>query len=238
MGRSACNVIQFSKCGYLITHSPLKAPAAIWPSLQLNGELIPVVRSYKNLGVMFPTFGIDFQVQGKMLAQKVDRHLAAMRWFSTRWSPRIRLNLMKSILLFTLEYSLLLIYHQFVRNHNTSGWKILSTAYNNCLKWIAGRNADQLHLTSHLLGLLPFKDRAQYLYSRFYLHIIAMDDANPLHSILKAKEWYPKFYHHIQVHIYYPLLYQFRILLLLLFSIYNVFNNIQLLLFVTTCWKN
>ena len=113
-----------SKCGYLITHSASKAPAAIRPSLQLNGEQIPVVQSYKYLGVMFSTFGIDFQAQGKMLAQRVDRHLGAMRWFSTTWSPRIRLNLMKSILLPTLEYSLPLIYRQFVRNHKTPGWKI------------------------------------------------------------------------------------------------------------------
>jgi len=65
------------------------------------------------------------------------------------------------------------------------------------------------HITSHLLGLLPFKDRAQYLYSRFYLHLMAMDPQNPLLSILNGTGWFSKSNHYIHIRPYDPLLYQF-----------------------------
>ena len=70
------------KCGYLITHSASKIPSIVRPPLFLDSQPIPVVESYKYLGVMFSTLGIDFLAQGTMLAQRVERQLGAMRWFS------------------------------------------------------------------------------------------------------------------------------------------------------------
>ena len=198
-----------AKCGYLITHSASKIPLPIRPPLLLNKQAIPFVQSYKYLGVMFSGVGIDFVAQGDMLAQRVEKQLGAMSWFSNLWCPRIRLNIMKSILLPTLEYSLPLLFAQFQRNSKSHSWKQLNTAYNNCLKWIAGGNANRPHITSHLLGLLPFKERAQHLHSRFYLHLMAMDSPNPLLSILNSTGWYPKSNRYILIHPYDPLLYQF-----------------------------
>jgi len=99
-----------AKCGYLITHSPSKASPAIRPSLQLHNHSIPLVQSYKYLGVTFSSLGIDFVGQDNLLWDGVKHHLGAIRWFSNRWSPRIRLNIMKSILLPTLEYFLPLLF--------------------------------------------------------------------------------------------------------------------------------
>jgi len=155
----------------------------------------------------------------------VERQLGAMRWFSNTWSPRIRLNIMKSILLPTLEYSLPLLFAQAQRSPRSPFWKQLNTAYNNCLKWIAGGNSHRPHVTGHLLGLLPFNHRAQYLHSRFYLHLMAMDYHNPLYSILQGKGWYPKSNHHIPVHNYDPLLYQFLNPPPLFDKYYSMFQN-------------
>jgi len=132
-----------------------------------------------------------------------------MRWFSNTWCPRIRYNIMKSILLPTLEYSLPLLYAQVLRDLKAPSWQLLNIAYNYCLQWIAGGQANRPHVTSHLLGLLSFKDRAQHLHTRFYLHLISMDSRNPLRSILNCKGWYPKSNHFLPVHNYDPLLYQF-----------------------------
>ena len=168
-----------AKCGYRITHSTSKAPPAIRPSLQLHNLSIPFVQFYKYLGVTFCSLGIDFVVQENILGDRVERQLGAMRWFSNTWSPRIRLNIMKSILLPTLEYSLPLLFAQAQRSPRSPFWKQPNTTYNNCLKWIAGGNSHGPHVTGHLLGLLPFNDHAQYLHSRFYLHLMAMDYYNP-----------------------------------------------------------
>jgi len=198
-----------AKCGYLITHSASQVPIAIHPHLPLNKKEIPIVQSYKYLGVLFSSIGIDFVAQGDMLARRVERQLGAISWFSNLWCPRIRFNIMKSIPLPTLEYSLPLLFAQSQRDPKSASLKELNTAYNNCLKWITGSNTNSPHITSHLLGLLPFKDRAQYLYSRFYLHLMAMDSQNPLLSILNGTGWFPKSNHSIPIRPYDPLLYQF-----------------------------
>ena len=132
-----------------------------------------------------------------------------MSWFSNLWCPRIRLNIIKSILFATLEYSLPLLFAQFQRDPKSHSWKQLNTVYNNCLQWITGGNANRSHITSHLLGLLPFHNRAVNLHSRFHLHLMAMDSHNPLTSILNKRAWYPKSNRYIPVHPYDPLLYQF-----------------------------
>jgi len=49
-----------AKCGYLITHSASKVPIAIRPPLLLNTKEIPMLQSYKYLGVRFPSIGMDF----------------------------------------------------------------------------------------------------------------------------------------------------------------------------------
>jgi len=107
------------------------------------------------------------------------------------------------------KYSLPLLFAQSQRDPESASWKELNTAYNNCLKWITGSNANRPHITSHLLGLLPFKDPAQYLYSLFYLHLMAMDSQNPSLSILNGTGWFPKSNHYIPIRPYDPLLYQF-----------------------------
>ena len=111
------------KCGYLLSHSASKIPLAICPSLRLNQESIPHVQSYKYLGVMFYRQGIDFIAQSNMLTERVERQLGALRWFSNLWCPRIQLNIMKSILFPTLEYSLPLLFAQFQRDPKSLSWK-------------------------------------------------------------------------------------------------------------------
>jgi len=127
-----------AKCGYLITHSASKLPVAIRPSLSLKQPSIPLVKSYKYLVVQFSNKGIDFLAQGYLLCHRVERVLRAMRWFSNTWCPRIRYNIMKSIVLPTLEYSLPLLYAQVLRDRNAPSWQLLNTADYNCLQWIAG----------------------------------------------------------------------------------------------------
>jgi len=85
----------------------------------------------------------------------------------------------------------------------------MNTAYNNCIQWIAGSAANRPHVTCHLLGLLPLKDRAQHLNSSFYLHLLSKDKNNPLQAMLDKNLWYPKTTHRIAVGNHHPLLFQF-----------------------------
>jgi len=195
------------KCGYLLTHTAPKSMDP--PVLVLNNQPIPFVDSYRYLGVMFSSTGIDFLAQGNLLSLRVENLLSAMRWYSTTWSPRIRLNLFKTVILPSLEYSVPLLYAQLLRNRKSESWIAINNTYNNCLTWIAGGNANRPHITSHLLGLLPFGDRAQQLFTRFYLHLMAMNLLNPLRTILDRHCWYPKSHHHMPVNKSNPLLFQF-----------------------------
>ena len=158
---------------------------------------------------MFSCHGIDFDTQDTMLAQHVERLLGGMCWFSNLWCPRIQFHIMKSILLATLECSLRLVFAQFKRNFQSPSWKQLNTSCNTCLKWIAGGNTNWPHVTSHLLGLLPFNHRAQHLHCQFYLHLTAMDSRNPLLSILNNKSWFPQCNRFIHAFTYDPILHQF-----------------------------
>ena len=119
---------------FLITYSASQVPVAIFSPLLFNKQAIPMVQSYKYLDVIFSNVGIDFVAQGDMMTQHVDKQLGAIRWFSNLWCPRIRHNIMKSILLPTLEYSLPLLFTQFQRASKSPSWKQLNTSYNNCLK--------------------------------------------------------------------------------------------------------
>jgi len=195
------------KCGYLLTHNASKS--ALPPVLILNNQPIPFVDSYRYLGVMFSPTGIDFLAQGNLLSLRVENLLNAMRWYSNTWCPRIRFNLFKTFILPSLEYSIPLIYANFLRNRKSKSWIEINNTYTNCLTWIAGGNAHRPHITSHLLGLLPFRDRAQQLFTRFYLHLMAMDLLNPLRCILDRHCWYPKSNHHMRVNNSNPLLFQF-----------------------------
>jgi len=61
-----------AKCGYLITHSASKLPVAIRPPLLLKQQSLPLVKSYKYLGVRFSNKGIDFLAQGYLLCHRVE----------------------------------------------------------------------------------------------------------------------------------------------------------------------
>lgn len=118
-------------------------------------------------------------------------------------------QIMKSILLPTLKYSLSLLFSQSQRDPKSPSWKHLNLAYNNCLKQITGSNANRPHITSHLLGLLLLSDCAQHLHSQFYLYLMTMDSLNPLLAILNRTGWFPKSNRYIPIRTYDPLLYQF-----------------------------
>jgi len=102
------------KCGYIITNQAASQPCPYF--LTLNGQFIPSVASYRHLGVLFKSTGIDFHDKGNLLSHRVERTLAAMRWFSATWAPRIRYNIFKRILLRTLEYSVHLHYANYRPN--------------------------------------------------------------------------------------------------------------------------
>jgi len=119
------------KCGYMITNQPIRS---YLPSrLSLNNQHIPCVTSYKSLGVLFESRGIDFLKQGTILSQRGVSCLAGMRCYSDTWVPRIRLNIFKCILLPTFEYSLPLLYANYQRNRKAQEWTTLTNASNNYL---------------------------------------------------------------------------------------------------------
>ena len=119
--------INIPKCGYMVTNQPL--PTYRSQMLTLNNHPIPHVTSYKYLGVRFKSTGIDFVKQGILLSQRVESCLAGMLWFSDTWAPQIRLNIVKSILLPTLEYSLPLCYANYQLNRKAQQWITLTNTY-------------------------------------------------------------------------------------------------------------
>ena len=161
-------VFNIRKYGPLIaTNRILNIPNSC---LYLQDKPIPQVHSYKYLGVIISRNGVDYSAQAELLNSRVQKQINVMRLVSDTWCPRIRYNIFKVILSPTLEYSVPILFAEYLRNRNSTSWKILHATYYDSIKWIAGGNANRPHITCNLLGLLPFKDRAIHLSGRFYQH--------------------------------------------------------------------
>jgi len=63
-------------CGYIITNPAVSTHPPY--TLTLYNQFIALVISYRYLGVLFESTGIDFHKQENLLCQHVDRSLAAM----------------------------------------------------------------------------------------------------------------------------------------------------------------
>ena len=195
------------KCGHLIsTDQNLNIPHSF---LYLQNTPIPQVHSYKYLGVIISRTGVDYSSQAQLLKSRVQKHINAMTWVSDTWSPLIRYNIFKVIISPILEYSLSILFAEYLRNRNSPSWKILHATYYDSIKWIAGGNANRPHITCNLLGLLPFKDRTIQLSGRFFQHLVKSDQDNPLRCILDSLNWFPKSNTRVRLNPNAPLISQF-----------------------------
>jgi len=195
------------KCGLLVSRR--QAVNGMISPLFLHNLPIPQVQSYKYLGVIISRTGVNYSAQAEMLSSRVQKQINAMMWVSDTWCPRIWYNIFKVILSPTLEYSLPLIYAEHLGNRQSPCLKILMAGYYDSVKWIAGGNDNRPHITCKLLGLLPFKDRAIQLTSRFYHHWTKTNTDNPLRCILESLNWYPKSNARVRIPSGGPLLSQF-----------------------------
>ena len=78
--------------------------------------------------------GVDYSVQAQLLNSRVQKQINAMRWVSDTCCLRIRYNIFKAILSPTFEYSLPILFAEYLRNRNSPSWKILHTTYYDSIK--------------------------------------------------------------------------------------------------------
>ena len=182
--RMAFNV---SKCGHLYCGTPGYAEKQ--PSLTISQQPIPLVRSYKYLGMPVARFGIQFDEHAMDLANRAIKLRNGISWQSDLWSPRIRYNIFRSIILPTMQYGLPLHFAHHKRNKTYLGWKTLASAYKAGIGWIASSQAQRPLVTANLLGLMDFPSYCNHLFIRFYHHLASMAPSNPLHKILAQIGW-------------------------------------------------
>ena len=176
-----------TKCGHLYCGTPGYAQKQ--PLLTIAQQPIPLVTSYKYLGIPVGRFGIQFDEHATQLATKATKLQKEISWQSHTWSPRTRYNIFRSIMLPTMQYALPLHVAHFKRSKSYAGWKVLETAYKSGIGWIAGSQAQRPLVTGNLLGLMEFASYSNHLFIRFYHHLASMAKSNPLHQILTRIGW-------------------------------------------------
>ena len=176
-----------SKCGHLYCGTPGYAQKQ--PPLTIADEPIPLVASYKYLGMPIGRFGIQFDNHAIQLATKTTNLQKGISWQSDSWSPRTRYNIFRSIMLPTMQYGLPLHFAHYKRSKSYPGWKTLETAYKSAIGWIASSQAQRPLLTGNLLGLMEFPSYCNHLFVRFYHLLASMAKSNPLQQILARLGW-------------------------------------------------
>ena len=164
-----------SKCGSINNSTPF----------QIGGSLIPIVTTFKFLGVPFDSRGALWLTHFCSLKRKTETFLKSLD--SNAWSYRARLVIFKTFIRPLFEYCLSLVY--LWAKLDAARLKEFLGCYKQlmqqCLQFvfITHRSLDLLHSLSGL-GSLTF--RLEYLISGLSRHIDAASASNPLLALISS----------------------------------------------------
>jgi Reverse transcriptase (RNA-dependent DNA polymerase) len=175
-------VFNISKCGVILP-SDLR-PFLDQDPLLLQGEALPVVESYKYLGLPITADGIDFPTYIKSRAETAVAFLKYIQFGSTSWTPSTRWAIYRTFLRPQVEYAAPLVYAFTLIPGHGDDLQPLQTAQSDALAWILNTKVILDNLNHGLLGVLPVTHRFRHLRCQFELHKNGLHIQNPFLTIL------------------------------------------------------
>jgi hypothetical protein len=168
--------INVSKCGTFSRKA----------NFSINREPVPVVDTYKYLGIPLCRKGIQIKDLLESNFKKAEGAFEKLRdsLSGTTWPPIAKINIYKMYIRSILDYGTPLA---FFLNANKRCYKRqlkkLEKLQHRCLKWALGSKTTGPILNS-LTGVPSIQNRQHELALKFKLHLHTLDDQNPL------REWY------------------------------------------------
>ncbi|GAA5905501.1 hypothetical protein JCM5296_000376 [Sporobolomyces johnsonii] len=151
-------------------------------SLTLADEVVPVVPSFRYLGIPRSATSLDYFALVDEKVSSLERSLRALQAAGTAWPPRSRLALLKTFSLSHLDFGGAILHLALTLFPSLSARAIdrLTAVHNSATRWVTGltwRWGDPL--AGSLTGLPPPALRLQQLALGLALHISEADSANP-----------------------------------------------------------
>ena len=180
--------INVSKCG-TFNETMLKLRLIEFPenSEPITKE-IPVVESYKYLGMVCNKDGLDIEQHVEMLKNKT---LGTFLMFKNNILSEIacplgKLQIYKTFIRPSSEYGAPLLVANKITNKQI---KPLINVKRDIIRWITGRRGP-IKVLNHMSGLYPVKERFELLYSMYINHLRELPLNHPLIGTLEYNENY------------------------------------------------
>jgi hypothetical protein len=164
--------INVDKSGVINNHITSSIP------FQINGQPLPLVKTYDYLGLPFNANGIDLKAHVANVTRKTQKLFYASTKGSRGWSPFIRLVLFQNFLRSLYEYAMPLPYGSQVSLSPLIKLQDMLTS------WIVNghKGSDIAHA---LTGISPVPIRLQELTMRFQSSLLNLHTNNAIRSLLK-----------------------------------------------------
>ena len=175
-------VFNISKCGVVLP-SDLR-PIVGQDPLLLQGEALPLVESYKYLGLPMTADGIDFPTYIKGQAETAVAFLKYIQFGSTSWAPSIRWAIYRTFLRPQVEYAAPLVYAFTLLPGHGDDLKALQIAQSDALAWVLNTKVNHDNINHGLLGALPIIHRFRHLRCQFELHKNGLHIENPFLTVV------------------------------------------------------
>jgi hypothetical protein len=153
--------------------------------LMVNGLALPVVETYRYLGVPLSRTGIEPQ---GLMDENIRRATGALALVkgtlaSRIWPPAIKVNVYKSFIRSVLEHGApILVLLQGLDRHKVAiqnGIKQMQKLQDDAVKWILHKRRPRATLES-LCGLNPVQLRFEELTAHLRLHLMHLSEDNPI----------------------------------------------------------
>jgi Reverse transcriptase (RNA-dependent DNA polymerase) len=163
------------KCGVVGCNVPLF----------LADSQIPIVTSYKYLGIPHTASGLDWKQHLQTRQEKEIRFFTATSDLARAWPISSRLLLFKVFARPLGEYSLAPALRWLERQSPQTKsplLDLLKNTHHHALLWITGSNSNQA-ISESLLGIGTMTDRFNLLHASFARHLHSLDENHPLHRL-------------------------------------------------------
>jgi hypothetical protein len=168
-----------TKCG-VVTKRPILP-------LMLDGEELPVVNSYKYLGVPHEAKGIAWETYVRQLTEKTRKMIAMLSVKGKHWHPKTKLIIYKTFVRPTSEYCLPLV-TKYIKTKDKKQQDLLirkfTDTHNEAISWIFDIKGATIVL-EYLAGLQPTECRITKLEASLAKHLKELHQDNPLRQLTR-----------------------------------------------------
>jgi hypothetical protein len=169
-------IYNVSKCGVIYIDSPTVG------DLILCGTPIPLMSTYKYLGLPVTSDGIDFTAHVLIQVQSTTAFLKFVQVQCAEWTPYTRYIIYNTFIRPKLEYGAPLTFEY----SDSKLFNALQDVQNAAFAWIFSTDVKRVKVLQGILGALPIELRFSHLRCSFQLHIDHSDKDNPLRKLIRA----------------------------------------------------